>query len=411
MVRVKNVSIRYLAGDLTDIGLKEWTLQKLKRQRRVEGITAVKNVSFSLEKGDFLGVIGSNGAGKSTLLKSVTGILPQLSGEIVTEGNLVALLELGTGFDGDLNLRENILMRGALLGYTKEFIEERIDEILEFAELVDFQWYKYKQLSSGMKSRLAFSICCMVEPDILILDEVLSVGDGGFRKKSSDKMLEIIKGGAVTLYVGHSLQTMKDLANKILWLDHGNQVAFAETREEAREILRLYELYLKQRATNPALVPNLEELRKVPKPRKKCPPKTVPAAQLEQMEKNNAAVQKRLRLYLDFAGQIAVCPEKIQCMKEYFAQRSITHVALYGDNAVVKVVAELLKQAEITIDYVIENEKKSSYSDTVIPRSAERYPDTQMIVITDLYFENKLIEKLSAAQYPFCTLNEVFNLR
>ena len=216
MVKAENVSIRYLAGDFSDVGLKEWVIQKIKKERKVEPVWAVQDVNFTLESGDFLGIIGTNGAGKSTLLKSVTGILEPRKGKITTDGNVIALLELGTGFDGDLNLRENILMRGALLGFSKEFIEEKTDEILEFAELTDFQWYKYKQLSSGMRSRLAFSICCMVNPDVLILDEVLSVGDGSFRQKSSEKMLNIIKGGAITVFVGDSTVTMRQLATKIL---------------------------------------------------------------------------------------------------------------------------------------------------------------------------------------------------
>ncbi len=262
MVKAENVSIRYLAGDFSDVGLKEWVIQKIKKERKVEPVWAVQDVNFTLESGDFLGIIGTNGAGKSTLLKSVTGILEPRKGKITTDGNVIALLELGTGFDGDLNLRENILMRGALLGFSKEFIEEKTDEILEFAELTDFQWYKYKQLSSGMRSRLAFSICCMVNPDVLILDEVLSVGDGSFRQKSSEKMLNIIKGGAITLFVGHSTVTMRQLATKILWLDRGKQIAFADNRGDAVELLALYEIFLKIRSKNPKAVPDIDDLRK-----------------------------------------------------------------------------------------------------------------------------------------------------
>lgn len=255
MVEAKNISIRYLSGEFTDIGLKEWMIQKIKGERRVQNLWAVQDVSFQLGSGDFMGIIGTNGSGKSTLLKAMTGILLPQQGTVSTEGNVVALLELGTGFDGDLNLRENIRMRGALLGYSKQFIEERIDEILEFAELTQFQWYKFKQLSSGMRSRLAFSICCMVRPDVLILDEVLSVGDGSFRKKSEAKMMEVIKSGAATIFVSHSTAQMRRLCNKLLWLNHGKQVAYAETREETLELLRKYERYLNMRSTNPAAKP------------------------------------------------------------------------------------------------------------------------------------------------------------
>lgn len=193
IIKASHIYIRYLLGDFRDIGLKEWVIQKAKKERRVENRWSVEDVSFTLEKGDFMGIIGVNGAGKSTLLKSIAGILPPKQGTLQVNGNIIALLELGTGFDSDLNLIENIYMRGALLGYTKEFIAQRVQEIIRFAELEPFQYYKYKQLSSGMRSRLAFAIACMVDPEILILDEVLSVGDGGFRKKSEQKMMEIIQ--------------------------------------------------------------------------------------------------------------------------------------------------------------------------------------------------------------------------
>ena len=158
IIDASHVYIRYLLGDFRDIGLKEWTIQKVKRERRVESRWSVEDVSFTLEKGDFLGIIGANGAGKSTILKAICGILPPAKGSIQVNGNISALLELGTGFDSDLNLIENIYMRGALLGYEKDFITERIDEIIEFAELKEFQFYKYKQLSSGMRSRLALPV-------------------------------------------------------------------------------------------------------------------------------------------------------------------------------------------------------------------------------------------------------------
>ena len=219
IIDASHVYIRYLLGDFRDIGLKEWTIQKVKRERRVESRWSVEDVSFTLEKGDFLGIIGAKGS-------------------IQVNGNISALLELGTGFDSDLNLIENIYMRGALLGYEKDFITERIDEIIEFAELKEFQFYKYKQLSSGMRSRLAFAIACMVDPEILILDEVLSVGDGGFRRKSEQKMMEVIQGGATTLFVSHSVAQMKRLCNKVLWLDMGKQIAFAENKQESEKILQ-----------------------------------------------------------------------------------------------------------------------------------------------------------------------------
>ena len=229
VLEVKNVSIRYMTGDFKDIGLKEYLMRRAKNNYHVRAFWADKDITFSLEKGDMLGIIGTNGAGKSTLLKAVSGIMEPTKGYVKRQGTIAALLELGSGFDGDLTVRENTYLRGAMLGYTRKFMDETYDQIIEFAELVDFQDRPFKQLSSGMKSRLAFSIASLVQPDILILDEVLSVGDGAFRKKSEAKMREIIQGGATTILVSHSVQQVRELCNKVLWLEKGEQVAFGET--------------------------------------------------------------------------------------------------------------------------------------------------------------------------------------
>lgn len=411
MVEAKNVSIRYLAGDFTDIGLKEWTIQKFKRERKVESIWAVDNVSFKLEQGDFMGIVGVNGAGKSTLLKSVTGILPPKKGEIITEGNLVALLELGTGFDGDLNLRENILMRGALLGYSRSFIEERTDEILEFAELTEFQWYKYKQLSSGMRSRLAFSICCMVNPDILILDEVLSVGDGSFRKKSNDKMMEVIKGGAITLFVGHNVDTMRRLANKLLWLDHGKQIAFAENRKEAMELLDKYNRFLKIRAADPKAVPDLERLDEIYKKTAIRPnPKKVDYTYFEKFKKNAQGKEQRFILYMEFLKSLVLKPEKVDGMRAYLKKHDITHIAFYGQTALLNTIASLLQSENVKIDYIVENIDKSNICDTIYKRSLEEFPQTQLIIIADMVHTDVIRQKLKKlTDIPSCSLDELFS--
>jgi len=229
ILEVKNVSIRYITGDFKDIGLKEYVLRKIKGNYHVEEFWADRDVSFTLEKGDMLGIIGTNGAGKSTLLKAISGIMEPTRGYVRREGTIAALLELGSGFDRQLTVRENTYLRGAMLGYTREFMNKKYDEIIQFAELQEFQDRAYKQLSSGMKSRLAFSIASLVEPDILILDEVLSVGDGAFRKKSENKMKEIIASGATTILVSHNLAQVRSLCNKVLWLNKGQQVAFGET--------------------------------------------------------------------------------------------------------------------------------------------------------------------------------------
>ena len=225
-IECDDVSIRYITGDMKSVGLKEFVIRKLTGNFHVQEFWADRHVTFKLEQGDMLGIIGSNGAGKSTLLKAVTGIMIPTGGEIHTHGTIAALLELASGFDNDMTVRENTYLRGAMLGYTKEFLDERYDEIIAFAELEKFQDYMFKQLSSGMKSRLAFSIACLIQPDILILDEVLSVGDGAFRKKSEAKMNEILSNGATTILVSHSLTQIRRLCGKVLWLHKGRQIDF-----------------------------------------------------------------------------------------------------------------------------------------------------------------------------------------
>lgn len=231
IIECNDVSIRYITGDFKSIGLKEYVMRRLTHNFHVKEFWADRHVTFSLEKGDMLGIIGSNGAGKSTLLKAVTGIMVPTGGKVTTHGKIAALLELASGFDANMTVRENTYLRGAMLGYTKEFLDAKYDEIIAFAELENFQDHMFKQLSSGMKSRLAFSIACLVDPDILILDEVLSVGDGAFRKKSGDRMREILSGGTTSILVSHSVEQIRELCNKVLWLDHGNQVGFSDEVE------------------------------------------------------------------------------------------------------------------------------------------------------------------------------------
>lgn len=226
VLKVENVSIKYVTGDFKSIGLKEYVLRKIKNDYTVKEFWANKNITFELEKGDMLGIIGTNGAGKSTLLKAVSGIMLPSTGIIECKGRIAALLELTSGFDGELTVKENAYLRGALLGYTRKFMDDTYDNIINFAELKEFEDRPFKQLSSGMKSRLAFSIASLVNPDILILDEVLSVGDGAFRKKSSLKMKEIITGGATSIVVSHSIDHVRSVCNKILWLHKGEQMDF-----------------------------------------------------------------------------------------------------------------------------------------------------------------------------------------
>lgn len=243
MIKAQGISIRYITGDFKDIGLKEYIMRKLSGNYHVKEFWADKDISFELERGDMLGIIGTNGAGKSTLLKAISGIMVPTKGHIEVNGKVAALLELGSGFDGDLTVRENTYLRGALLGYTRRFMDEMYEQIIEFAELQEFQDRTFKQLSSGMKSRLAFSIACLVDPDILILDEVLSVGDGSFRQKSGNKMKEILSRGVTGILVSHSIEQVRELCNKVLWLDHGKQIAFGETKT----ICDQYEVFLKSK--------------------------------------------------------------------------------------------------------------------------------------------------------------------
>ena len=240
-IECNNVSIRYITGDLKSIGLKEFVVRKLTNNYHVNEFWADKNITFSLEKGDMLGIIGSNGAGKSTLLKAITGIMLPHEGTVKTNGSIAALLELASGFDPDLTVKENAYLRGAMLGYTREFMDQKYDEIIEFAELKNFEEHMFKQLSSGMKSRLAFSIACLVDPDIIILDEVLSVGDGAFRETSGRKMREILSGGITGILVSHAVDHIRELCNKILWLDHGKQIVFGD---DVAMICNAYEEFL-----------------------------------------------------------------------------------------------------------------------------------------------------------------------
>lgn len=229
-IEVKNLKVEYLTGDIKNIGLKEFIMMKIHGKHKIENFVALNDISFVLQAGDMLGIVGGNGAGKSTLLKVVSGIMKPQAGKCIVQGSIAALLELASGFDGDLTVKENTFLRGAMLGYTKAFMNEKYHEIIDFAELNEFQNRPFRQLSSGMKSRLAFSIASMVKPDILILDEVLSVGDGAFRIKSEKKMQSIISSGTTTLFVSHSLKQIRRLCNKVLWIEKGKQIAFGETK-------------------------------------------------------------------------------------------------------------------------------------------------------------------------------------
>ena len=183
-----------------------------------------------MEKGDVLGIIGHNGAGKSTLLKVISGIMKPTKGTVEAKGNIVPMLELGSGFDMELSGRENIFLNGAILGYTEKFLKSKYDEIVEFSELGDFIEAPIRTYSSGMLARLAFSVACVVEPEILIVDEILSVGDADFQEKSRKRMMELMTGGTTVFFVSHSLEQIKEMCNKVLWLEHGQVIEMGSTQ-------------------------------------------------------------------------------------------------------------------------------------------------------------------------------------
>ena len=227
-IEVDNVSMKFnLSREKVD-SLKDYIFKTIKREIQYNEFWALKNVSFSVEKGDRVGILGLNGAGKSTLLKVISGVFKPTEGHVDKHGKMVPLLELGAGFDPQYTGKENIYLYGAMLGYTKKFIDSKYDEIVEFSELQKFMDVPVKNYSSGMKSRLGFSIATVVEPKILILDEVLSVGDAKFRKKSEKKILSMFDSGVTVLFVSHSLEQVQRLCNKAMILEKGKLIAYGD---------------------------------------------------------------------------------------------------------------------------------------------------------------------------------------
>lgn len=221
MIEVKDVTMRFRMNSDKILSLKEFVTTALRGKLRYDEFTALDHVSFTVKKGETLGLIGRNGAGKSTMLKVISGILKPTEGSIVAQGNIVPMLELGSGFDMDLTGRENIFLNGAILGYTEEFLKEKYHEIVAFSELEQFIETPIRNYSSGMLARLAFSVAAMVQPEILIVDEILSVGDAAFQEKSRKRMLELMGGGTTVLFVSHSLEQIKKMCGQAVWLEKG----------------------------------------------------------------------------------------------------------------------------------------------------------------------------------------------
>lgn len=209
--------------------VKEYIIRKLKRRLSYDKFTALDNVSIDIEKGEVVGIIGLNGSGKSTLLKIISGILTPSEGEVVTNGTISPLIELGAGFDPELTTRENIFLNGSVLGFERSFIREKYDEILDFAELRDYENVAIKNFSSGMVARLGFAIATLVKPDILIVDEILAVGDFLFQQKCERRIAEMMSGGTTVLIVSHSIEQIERLCSRILWLDHGKTRMIGDT--------------------------------------------------------------------------------------------------------------------------------------------------------------------------------------
>lgn len=233
MIILKNVSMKFNLGVEKEGSLKMIFINLFshKKKKNKEYFWALKNIDFRINKGDVVGIIGANGAGKSTLLKVVSGVYKPTTGTVTVNGKISPMIELGAGFDAELTARENIYLNGAILGYSKEFLEEKFDEIVEFSELKDFLDVPVKNFSSGMVAKLAFSISTIVDPEVLIVDEILSVGDIKFQEKSKNKMMSMIKGGTTVLYVSHSIATIKELCNKVIWLEHGEIVKIGDAKK------------------------------------------------------------------------------------------------------------------------------------------------------------------------------------
>ena len=231
IIEAADVSMRFRMNSDRILSLKEFVTTAMRGKLQYQEFTALDHVSFQVKRGETMGLIGRNGAGKSTMLKIISGILKPTEGSLVCRGNVVPMLELGSGFDLDLTGRENIFLNGAILGYSEEFLNAKYDEIVEFSELGTFIESPIRNYSSGMLARLAFSVAAVVQPEILIVDEILSVGDAAFQEKSKKRMLELMGGGTTVLFVSHSLEQIREMCREVVWLEHGRVKEQGRTKD------------------------------------------------------------------------------------------------------------------------------------------------------------------------------------
>lgn len=231
IIRVSHVDMKFHMNMTRTNSLKEWFVQKARGKLRYENFYALKDVSLEVERGEVVGIVGQNGSGKSTLLKVISGIYKPSAGEVVSAGRIAPMLELGSGFDYELSGEENVFLNGAILGFEESFLKAKYQEILEFSELGDFIHQPIKTYSSGMVMRLAFSVATLIEPEILIVDEILAVGDQHFQKKSLDRMMQLMSSGTTVLLVSHSIEQIRQLSTHCIWLDHGHVMMDGPTKD------------------------------------------------------------------------------------------------------------------------------------------------------------------------------------